>query len=84
MPKQEPDLHRTVLSITLAMDSLRDQCELVDQHRAQLEAAIAERDRLISDALTNGISYRRISSVTGLSKQRLWRISVETPAPEEQ
>lgn len=82
MPKQEPDAQRPILSITLALDWLRDQQLVVEQKRTELEAAVRLRDQAISDALAHGIGYRRISVLTGLSKQRIWRISVETPAED--
>jgi hypothetical protein len=62
------------LSVTLAMDALRDACESLDLARVEVDRLTEERDRLIRDARGNGLGVARLVQVTGLSRERLYRI----------
>jgi hypothetical protein len=77
MTGKHPDLNRKPLTISMVMDSLREQCAMVEEARALVSERIAVRDRMIADAMVEGISYKRLAAVTGLSQHRLWRISVD-------
>lgn len=64
----------TRLSVTLALDAIRDSCDALDRARIEVTRLTEERDRLIIDARTNGIGLARLSQVTGLSRDRLYSI----------
>lgn len=62
------------LSVTLALDAIRDTCSALDAARTEVTRITAERDRLILDARTNGIGVGRLAQTTGLSREALYRI----------
>lgn len=67
------------LSVSMALDALSEQ---VDALRAAEDKVLTERtlrDNLIRDARDSGIGYRRLVTITGLSRDRLYTI-VNSPA----
>lgn len=66
------------ISVSLALDSLAEQCDALREaeHRVVIERQI--RDNLIRDARASDIAYRRISRLTGLSRVTLGKI-VDAP-----
>lgn len=62
------------LSVSMALQSLSEECAHLTDLEAQVEAQRGVRDALIQDALGQGVTYRNLQSVTGLSRERLSRI----------
>lgn len=70
------------LSVSMALESLREQCEIVNAAELRLTQERAKRNDLIRDARDNGIGYRAIMRLTGLSRDRLYTL-VNSPRSSE-
>jgi len=64
-----------VISVLLAMESLREQCEVVIDLDVQKSREMAIRDNLIREAREANVSYRQLVKITGLSRDRLYTIA---------
>ena len=63
------------ISVTMALDALTEQVEVVRKAEETLIRQRAIRDDLIRDArLSGGIGYRRLVNITGLSRDRLYTL----------
>ncbi len=62
------------LSVSMALDALSEQVELVHSAEATLEQQRSQRDEMIRDAQEAGIGMPRLARITGLSRNRLWTI----------
>lgn len=60
-----------LISVTLALESLKQQCETVDADRARLARSLALRDTLIRDARDAKVPARTLGRITGLSRDRI-------------
>lgn len=67
------------LSMTMALDALKDSCDQVEIQKAKLAETMAFRNDLIKDAIDNGIKYRNLMRITKLSRERLSRIALGEP-----
>ena len=61
-------------SVSMALESLRDQCELVADLQNRLQDALEERNRLLVDARKHHVPYTSLRAATGLSRERMTRI----------
>ena len=71
--------------MSLALQCLKDQIDIYERAVQQVERERQIRDNLIQDARINGdVSYRRLSMVTGLSRNTLHKIvdSARNPIDE--
>ena len=66
-----------LISVSLALVALQDQCEAVDQARQVLAREMAIRDNLIRDAANSSVPAKRLIKTTGLSRDRLYTISTQ-------
>lgn len=69
------------LSVSMALESLSDQMQVVKDAEHTLLKERALRDDLIRDARENDIPYRTLMRITGMSRDRLYTI-VTTPRHE--
>ena len=67
------------ISVSLALAALEDQCAVVQECDTRLTEALHVRNTLIRDALLSGVPYPRVARITGLSRNRLWKIRNNTP-----
>lgn len=69
------------LSVSMALTALSEQVDAVTQAEEHLRRQYDLRNGLIRDARDCGIGYRRLTTITGLSRDRLYTI-VNTPDPD--
>jgi hypothetical protein len=67
------------ISVLLALEALREQCEALALAESVVERERAIRDNLIRDAREGGVSYRSIVALTNLSRDRLYTIVTKPP-----
>lgn len=67
------------ISVTLALEALEEQVEVVATSRESLSRQMGIRDELIRDAIGAGLPYRRLVRITGLSRDRLYTIVNSPP-----
>lgn len=76
-----------LISVSLALAALQDQCVAVDEAQAVLGRERAIRDNLIRDAFNSSVPVKRLIKSTGLSRDRLYTIGqqpmidIETMTP---
>lgn len=63
------------ISVSLALDSLREAVAETDEAQTRLSIARGLRDDLIRDALDGGVTMVKLARVTGLSRERLYKIA---------
>lgn len=68
-----------LISVSLALDSLREAVTTVDTKREELERARAERDELIRDARDAKVPARTLGRITGLSREHINTIANQRP-----
>lgn len=66
------------LSVSMALSALGESVDDVIAAEKHLKDTREVRNDLIRDAVTAGISYNRVSRITGLSRDRIYTI-VNTP-----
>ncbi len=69
---------RAKISMTMAMDSLREQVAMTAEARDGYDRERAIRDDLIRDARAGGIPVAVIMRATGLSRDRVGKINATT------
>ena len=62
------------LDIRVTLRSLRSQADAVDNANTQLSKAVAQRDRAIRYALSQGARVMDVVEATGLSRERVYQI----------
>lgn len=65
---------RERISVTLALESLREQVEEAEEARQEHLRAMARRNNLIRDARDAGVASRILQQITRLSRDRIARI----------
>lgn len=63
------------LSVSLALEGLKEASEAVRALETQLAEARRLRDVLTVDAIASGVKISRVSQITGLSRQYIWKLS---------
>lgn len=63
-----------LLTMSSAVSALREQQDAVEDAFADYRDKLAIRNDLIRDARKNGLGYPTLGRITGLSRNRLWRI----------
>ena len=63
------------ISVTMALDSLREQVDAVDEAKETYERLMAERDDLIRAAVDANVSRKQLIRITRLSRERLYAIA---------
>ncbi len=63
------------VSVTMALDALREQAETVDEALANYKRQLAIRDDLIRDCREAKIPERALVKLTGLSRDSIHRIA---------
>lgn len=64
-----------LISVTMALDSLRDQVDTVIAAKSTLEREMAYRDDLIRSARDAKVPERTLVRITGLSRDSIHRIA---------
>ncbi len=64
-----------LISVTMALDSLREQATVVSEAEENLTRQRAIRDNLIIDAHEANVPMRKLITLTGLSRDRLYTIA---------
>jgi hypothetical protein len=62
------------ISVSLALEALREQCEAVREAEAVLARERAIRNNLIRDAMDQRVPAKRLIKTTNLSRDRLYTI----------
>jgi hypothetical protein len=63
-----------LISVSIALAALQDQCTAVDEAQAVLARERAIRDNLIRDAIDSHVPAKRLIKSTGLSRDRIYTI----------
>lgn len=63
-----------LISVSLALAALQEQCTTVDEAQAVLARERAIRDNLIRDAIRSHVPAKRLIKSTGLSRDRIYTI----------
>lgn len=66
---------RHKISVTLALEELREQMQDTNRAECVYRQAMNERNRFIRDARLAGVRSRVLERITGLSRDRISRIS---------
>lgn len=72
------------LSVSFALDALAAQCHDLVEAEAKVVEYRGVRNDLIKDARDSGISFRKLMQITGVSRERLFRIVNEPSTPGSQ
>lgn len=72
---------KTRISVTLALESLREQVDEAEEARQQYIRAIAKRNNLIRDAREGQVASRTIERIAHLSRDRIARITASPHEP---
>lgn len=62
------------MTMSHAAGAIQDQQNAVEDAYADYQEKLAKRNDLIRDAKKNGLGYPTLGRLTGLSRNRLWRI----------
>lgn len=80
-------MEKNSLSVSMALASLADQCEIIErleaEYKARLEEAYRARNWLIADARDEGVPVRRLQEITHLSRERIRQIRDGASRPPE-
>lgn len=68
-----------LISVTMALESIREQVEALDEAERTHARERAIRDNLIREAREAGVSYKQLIKLTGLSRDRLYTIASNPP-----
>lgn len=71
---------RQRISVTMALESLRDQVDETEARRQDYLRAVAKRNNMIRDAREAEVASRTIERIANLSRDRIARIA---SAPHE-
>lgn len=67
------------IHVSLALEALQEASEEVRKAQDTLDANRAVRDDLIRDAYDSGVAIIRLVRITGLSRERIYRITHGDP-----
>lgn len=60
-----------LISVSMALESLKEQVAAVDEDIVRLDRDRAVRDDLIRDAIEAKVRYQTVARITGLSRDRI-------------
>lgn len=72
---------KTRISVTLALESLRDQVEETEEARQAYLRAVAKRNNMIRDARAGDVASRTLERIANLSRDRIARIAASPHEP---
>lgn len=75
------DFSRSI-SVTMALQSLKDLADRLEENRTERIALLKERDRLIRDAFDKTVNVTKISAYAGMSRHGVYD-AINRTAPAE-
>lgn len=69
----------TVISVVMAMESLKEQADAVRTAKTKYEEQLAIRDQLIRDCREANVPEKKLMTITGLSRYSIHRIAHSGP-----
>jgi len=78
-----PDVPKQKISVTIAIDALREGTDDAKNAERAYRRAMDERNRMIRDARLAGVRSRVLEAITGLSRERVYKITYAHQVQED-